>query len=368
MIIIQINTFGNHSTGNIACKNALELEQQGNKCYVAYARGTIPSNIKSYKIESKASVYLHGIFARLFDSCGFHSTIATIKLVKWIKRINPDIIHLHALHGYYINIRVLFKFLKKFNGKILWTQHDCWNFTGHCAYFYKADCDKWKKICYNCPLKKEFPKSYFDFSKRNFLLKKKIFTQLNRKTTKIIVPSNWLRMIVNDSFLNCYEIVVQYNQIDESIFKYTESDIKDRLQIKSKKIVLGVATCWDERKGLKDYLELSRILTDDYIIVLVGLSKEQILNINEYDNIIGLPKTNTLQELAELYSAADIYFSASNQETFGMTFLEAQKCGCKTIIGYNVSAIPEILNYVGGITIDFDENRVCNVAKIIKKC
>lgn len=365
MKIIQINTFSNGSTGKIAKKYAIDLEQQGNESYFAYARGQKVSDVKYYIIGNKLSVYFHGLMTRITDRCGYFSKRSTQKLVKWMKKIKPDVVYLHNLHGYYINFKILFEYLKESNINIVWTFHDCWPFTGHCSYFGDAKCDKWITTCDNCPLKGSYPKSFISNAKNNFLMKKEVFTSIDSNKMEIRVPSDWLRNLVNKSFFSKYSVITVPNTIDESIFCKRDSMFRKNNNLEKKKIVLGVANLWDDRKGLDDFIALSKALSDEYAIVIVGVSKNQIKK-NKKEKIHFIERTATQIELAEIYSSADVYFSPSRQETFGMTFLEAYKCGCKTIIGYNLTAIPEVLVKIGGKIINFDDDRIKNVQKIIE--
>ena len=367
MKVVQINTFGNRSTGKIACQFAKVFEKKGDECVVLYSRDKVSNDVKSVRFGSTLDVLMHGVLSRFFDSCGFHSKCVTRKMVKWLKNYKPDIAYIHTLHGYYINIPILFKYLKEANIKVVFVQHDCWNFTGHCAYFYKADCHKWENNCEHCPLKEEYPKSFFSRAKKNFLKKKSIFTSLDPKNVTVVSPSKWLDEQVRKSFLNIYKSEVIPNDFDKNIFKPTDGSFRKDHHLEDKRIILGVATTWDERKGLEDYLELSKIISDKYVIVLVGLNDKQIVKINNMhlSNVLALGRTKTQQELAHLYTTADVMYTASVQETFGMTIVEAASCGCKNIIGYNLSAISETLEQVHGVIIEYNDNRINNVYNAI---
>jgi putative colanic acid biosynthesis glycosyltransferase len=297
--------------GNIAIKNGWES-------YIAYGRPYKPSNSHTYKIESKCGVYIHGLITRIFDAHGKGSLIATKKLIKYIKTIKPDIIHLHHLHGYYINIRILFDYLSSSNIPVVWTFHDCWSFTGHCAYFDYVDCNKWQTECYNCPQKKEYPASYlFDRSKRNYMEKKRLFTSVPQMT--IISVSKWLDEKVSRSFFKGITHKVIYNGIDTNIFKPSSngSQIRNKYEIDKSFLILGVASPWSKRKGLDDFIKLSYSLNQNEKILLIGLNDKQIQSLPK--NIIGLKKTENKQELADLYSAADVYINLSVSISYAKT-------------------------------------------------
>ena len=275
--------------------------------------------------------------ARLFDSAGFESKIATKKFIKWIDKFNPDLIHIHNLHGYYINIELLFEYLKTKNYEIKWTFHDCWAFTGHCSYFDYIGCNRWENQCLDCPQKKEYPKSFFlDNSKKNYNMKKKCFCGLKNLT--IITPSNWLKNLIKKSFLKEYKVEVQYNTIDTNIFKKRQSKFKEINGIKDKKIVLGVANIWEKRKGLQDLIELSKLLPEEFLVIIVGLDEQQLKSLPK--NILGIKRTKNAIELAEIYSAAFVYVNTTYEDNYPTTNLEAIACGIP-VLTYNTGGSVE---------------------------
>ena len=324
MKVLEINSVCNGSTGKIACDLARKLIKDGHECKIAYGRGNPPKEIPSIKIGSRASVFFHGLKARLFDKSGFGSAFATKKLIKEIEIFNPDIIHLHNIHGYYIDVKLLFNYLKQSKKKVIWTLHDCWSFTGHCCYFDYAKCDKWKTECSKCKSKNDYPKSLISKAKINFYLKKEIFNSLDKNQLILVTPSLWLKKLVNQSYLNQYQTIVINNGIDTSIFKYTDSDIKKRFNLENKKIILGVASVWDRRKGLTDFIELSTKLNDEYKIVLIGLKKEQIKKLPA--NIIGINRTDNIRELVQWYSAANVFLNPTYEDNYPTVLLEAISC------------------------------------------
>ncbi len=349
--ILMINVVcGAGSTGRICTDLATELEKRGHEVKIAYGRGAVPEKYKKYavRIGSEFDVRLHAIKARLFDAAGFGSRRATERFIEWVKEYDPDIIHLHNIHGYYINIEVLFRYLRSCGKKIVWTLHDCWPFTGHCAYFTTAKCEKWKDGCNKCPEKRSYPSSCFiDNSKQNYRRKKVAFTGIKDMT--LIMPSQWLAGLVKQSFLREYPIEVHYNTINRDIFKPTPSNFRKTHGLNGKIVILGVAQGWSKRKGLQDFIELSRMLDDNYAIVLVGLTQKQIDNLPK--NIIGLKRTENLEELASIYTMADVFVNPSKEETFGLTTIEAEACGTKAIV-YKGTACEEIVNKFGGMAAD----------------
>lgn len=344
--LVQINVVCNGSTGRIMTQIQQKAIQEGWIAYSFYGRGK-PANEHCYKIGNKLDVFWHAIITRIFDKHGHGSKRATINLIKKIEQINPDVIHLHNIHGYYINIEILFKYLKKCNKKIIWTLHDCWAFTGHCAYFTDVQCEKWKKKCENCIQKNNYPTSYFfNGAEREYKFKKDAFTSIPNLT--IITPSCWLSNLVQKSFLNEYEIKVVNNGIDLDTFKPTKTlNVRKKHNISdNKKIILGVAAKWDNRKGLDDFIKLAECINNETVIILVGLSEKQKKKLP--NNVIGIRRTENLEELANLYTAADVLYNPSKEETFSLVTIEAMACGTP-VIAYDNSAIKELINKENGI-------------------
>ena len=330
MKILMINVVcGIRSTGRICTDLADALTAQGHTVKIAYGREEVPDKYKKYahRIGTDFDVKLHGIRARLLDESGFGSKIATIRFIEWVKKFDPDVIHLHNIHGYYINIEVLFDYLRTCGKKIIWTLHDCWAFTGHSALCDGIGCEKWKNGCGNCPNLKEYPKSYKDYSKNNWLKKRKIFTRIPNLT--IVTPSKWLAGLVKRSFLKGYSVKVIHNGIDTSQFYPIKSDFRKRYNIEDKYVLLGVASSWNDMKGLSDYIKLAKILDDSYRIVLVGLSKEQLRSVPQ--NMICIERTNSTEELVQIYSASDVLLNLSYCENYPTVNLEAIACGTPVI-------------------------------------
>lgn len=359
MKIFQINTTINSgSTGRIAEDIGKTLISNSHESYIAYGRGNRSSNSKKIKIGGKVDIFLHGLKSSLLDRHGLGSKNATKKLIEDIEIIEPDIIHLHNIHGYYLNITVLFNYLKKIKKPVVWTFHDCWAFTGHCTYFDAVKCDKWKIECDKCPNLKAYPSSLFiDNSRNNFNLKKELFTTLSN--VHIVTPSKWLANYVNESFLMEHSVQTIHNGIDLSAFKPIHGlDVKNKPQIKTKKIILGIASIWDKRKGLLDFIALNKLINDDYQIVLVGLNKKQLKELPK--SIIGIERTESLKELAALYSAADVFVNPTYVDNFPTTNIESLACGTP-VITYNTGGSPEAIDdETGKIVEKGDVKGLCN--------
>lgn len=346
LFINSVAGFG--STGRIAAEKCRELMRDGHECVLAFGRDKANcEDIQTIQIGSALDYKIHGIRCRLLDDHGFGSRAATQRFLHWVRKYDPDVIWLHNIHGYYIHIGLLFDYLRTCGKKIIWTLHDCWAFTGHCAYFDFAGCQKWKTGCHNCPQKGSYPASIgLDNSCSNYEKKKQLFTGIPDLT--LTVPSYWLEKRVKQSFLRDYPVQVIYNTINREIFKPTAGDFREKHGLEGKIILLGVASVWDERKGLKDFLALSELLDNRYRIVLIGLTQEQISNLP--NGILGLPRTNSMEELAQAYTAADLFLNPSAEETFGMTAMEARACGTEAIV-YQDTACEEIVNQFGGLAV-----------------
>lgn len=332
---------GSGSTGRIAAAQCRELQSQGHECVLAYGRGkAMCPDVKTYPIGSAWSVRLHGVRSRFLDDIGAGSRTATQEFLKWVGGFDPDVIWLHNLHGYYINLELLFGYLRSCGKEIHWTLHDCWAFTGHCAYYDFAQCDRWKTGCHDCPEKHSYPKSVLrDNSAGNYEWKKRLFTGIENLSVR--VPSNWLKSQTAESFLREYPIEVVYNTVDRELFKPTSSDLRSKYALEGKKVVLGVANVWDMRKGLRDFLALEKRLSSDYQIVLIGLSAKQIKALPK--SILGLPRTDSVQQLAQWYSVADVYVNLTYEDNYPTTNLEAQSCGTPCITyrtGGSVESVP----------------------------
>ncbi len=350
--LIQINTVCNTSTGKLMGDIQKAAIKQGYRTLSIVGRRKPFSDMPCVKVGNIFSFGIHIFLTTVFDRQGFGSYFETQKIVKILKSENPDIIHLHNLHGYYLNLPVLFKYLTtEYKGKVFWTFHDCWALTGHCAYFTEARCKKWQRCCEKCPQKTEYPVSLFvDDSKMNYQKKKEMFTMLKHLT--IVVPSDWMKEITEQSFMKKYPIKVVNNGIDMNVFKYTvpSNSIYERYGIASnKKIIIGVASIWDKRKGLDDFIRLNGVISNEYQIVVVGLKKYQIRELPR--GMIGICHTESKEELAMLYSLAEVFLNPSQEESFSLVTAEALACGTPIIV-LSTSAVKEFVSGSNGIVLE----------------
>ena len=349
MRVLMINSVcGIRSTGRICTDLADILEKKGHEVKIAYGRDTVPEKYKKYvlKIGNKVSVYAHALKARIFDEAGFGSKSATRKFIKKIKEYDPDIIHLHNLHGYYLHLGEFFKFLKEYNKPILWSFYDCWAFTGHCAHFDFNACGQWKQGCTKCKFKQEYPTSLLSKSAKNYQRKKALF--LNVPNLQIIVPSLWMQRMVRNSYMQKYPVHVFPNGIDINSFVPTKSDFRAKNDLEEKFVVLGVASFWTQMKGLDVFNRLAEDLDEgEFQIVLVGKADKETLS----PKILHISATNNIQELCALYTMANVFINPTLQETQGLTTVEAFACGTPAIV-YHSGGVAECVDDTCGLVVE----------------
>ncbi len=320
-----------------------------NQALVCYGRQCNErTNVNRYKIGGNVSLASHLLATRLFDAHGLASVHATKRLIKKLKEFQPDIVNLHNIHGYYVNYKLLFEYFKEENIPVVWTFHDCWPFTGHCAYFDLVGCEKWKTQCENCPQIKSYPTSLVDNSKRNYDLRKKIFAGISKQLT-IVTPSAWLGNLVKESFLKDCNVEVINNGIDLNIFKPTPGTFKQEHGIDNKKMVLALASEWTVRKGFEDIKYVGTHLPDDYKLVIVGLEEEQLAEVPS--DIIAITRTDNSQQLIEIYSEADVFVNASVEDNFPTVILESLACGTP-VVTYDTGGCREQVDITNGVLVE----------------
>ena len=347
--LLQINTTLNcGSTGRIAEQIAIKAKEHGWDCYHAYGGRYVGKSLfQAIQVSPKYDNYLHALLGEYLGRHGLGSTLSTKRFVEIIKGLNPDVIHLHNIHGYYINYKVLFEFLKTAGIPVVWTLHDCWPFTGHCTHFDNVKCEKWKIECGNCPIQMAQYKSRFiDRSKKNYLLKKSLYAQLNNLT--IVPVLHWLEGLVEQSILKHFPVRVIHNGIDLNVFKPTVNTIRERFGIPENKLfVLGVLGSGFVEKGKEEFIEMSK--KNDLQIMLVGLTDDEKKGLP--DSIILVGRTSSQTELAEFYSAADVMLNPTYNDTFPTINIESIACGTP-VITYRTGGSPEILDEHTGIVVE----------------
>jgi glycosyltransferase involved in cell wall biosynthesis len=340
--VLQINSCINSgSTGRIAEQIGELILRHGGESYIAYARNESDSKSEKIKIGSDFDVYRHVMATRLLDRHGLSSRQATKELIGRIRDFQPDIIHLHNIHGYFLNYKILFRYLQSSAIPVVWTLHDCWAFTGHCAYFTATGCDKWQSGCFRCPQKKVYPKSLLlDRSSKNYRDKKEHFTSVGNI---VFVPvSDWLAELISRSYLSKYPLKRIYNGIDTLVFfpKNNKEAVYYRYRITADFLIVGVAAIWSPQKGLDDFIRLYEQIPANYKILLTGLSEEQAQAIP--DGIISIPRTESLSLLVDIYSAADLFINPTREDNFPTVNLEALACGTP-VATYRTGGAPEAL-------------------------
>ena len=346
-VLFQINSSCNRgSTGRIAELIGRKAKEIGLECYIAYGRHFLPTELHPIKIGNTFYNGVHMAASRIMDNHGLLSIEPTKQLVSEMKAIKPDIVHLHNIHGYYINYKILFEYLIEANMPVVWTLHDCWPFTGHCCHFEFVGCDRWKTGCYKCPGLSVYPKSHLmDKSRRNYALKKELFTGIIERLT-IVPVSEWLEGLVKKSFLKDANIETIHNGVDTTVFRVMEE--RSPKLPEGKKIVLAVASVWDSKKGYDDLSKISKKLPEDYQMVVVGLSAKQVKALPP--SIIGIERTDSVDQLASIYSTADVYINPTYEDNFPTTNLEALACGTP-VITYSTGGSAEAINAETGASV-----------------
>lgn len=356
--LVLVNTSINSgSTGRIAEEIGLAAQNSGFNIWAAYGRTNNHSLLNTIKIGSQLDFYRHTLKSRLFDRHGFSSEKATKRFIEELRLIKPDIINLHNIHGYYLNLPILFNYLRETNIPVVWTFHDCWPMTGHCSYFDRYECEKWKSECRDCPNLGGYPTSlWIDNSPKNFKEKKELFTTIDNLT--IVTPCQWMANIVRNSFLGDKRIEIIYNGVNLEVFKpATKEEIENlraSLGIGNKKIFLGVASIWDNRKGLQDFIRMSSYLNEDELVVLVGLNEKQIASLPH--NIKGIKRTENVSQLSSAYSAASAFLNPTYVDNFPTTNIEALACGTP-VITYDTGGSPEAVDEITGVIVEKEEYR-----------
>lgn len=347
MKIVQINaTCGAGSTGKICLAISELLAKKGVENYILYASGssTYPLSIC---YQGKWYTKLQALFARIFGNYGFGAFLSTKKLLKCLDKIKPDIVHLHNLHSHNCNLEALFSYLKKKRIKVFWTFHDCWAFTGYCMHFDMIGCDKWMTECRACPQKKRYS-WFWDKSQSLYRRKKKMFSDMD---ITVITPSKWLADLAKKSFFKGHAVKVIHNGIDLEVFRPVSSNFREEHGIaKNKKVLLGVAFKWSEKKGLDVFLDLfKRLDAEEYQIVLVGI--DDTVDKQLPQGIISIHRTQNQRELAEIYTAADLFVNPTREDTFPTVNLEALACGTP-VLTFRTGGSPEMITDACGIVVE----------------
>lgn len=350
MVVVQINfscLWG--STGKICDAVSKLLTEKNIDNYIFYIYGNNPENKKNYiKYGNFVYTKFQALKSKVFGNYGFNSSASTKWLIKQLDHIKPDIVHIHNIHGHDCNFEELFSYLRKKKIKVYYTFHDCWTFTGYCPHFTMAKCDKWLTSCNTCVLRKRYS-WFFDKSTQNYERKKAALQNLD---LTIITPSRWLADLVKQSFLKDYPVEVINNGIDLDVFKPRESDFRKKYNFENKKIVLGVSLGWTKQKGIDVFVELARRLPDSYKIVLVGTDDK--IDKDLPDSILSIHQTQNQQELAEIYTTADVFVNPTREENYPTVNMEAIACGTP-VITFRTGGSPEMIDDSCGSVVECDD-------------
>lgn len=338
MKVLFVNSVCDYgSTGKIVRDLANGLKKQGHDVLICYGRHQAKDDTDTFYIGDKVATYNHVLMTRLFNRHGLHSNRATRKLIQKIETYQPDIIHLHNIHGYYLNVKMLFDALKNYDGKIYWTFHDCWPISGSSAYFDYNGCKKWDEGCVECNSTRDYPEALFiKRQKQNFKWKKQSFSGFTNLT--LITPSAWLKDLLAQSFLAGYPCEVIHNGINTQLFKPTE-DAKLTEKYQNKRVILGVASIWEQRKGLEDFIKLNAMISDEEKIVLIGLSEEQLKTLPA--SMDGVLRTDSAEQLAAYYTLAHRFLNPTYEDNYPTTNVEALCCHTP-IIAYDTGGNKEV--------------------------
>lgn len=351
MKVLQINTvYGWGSTGKITKGLHDVCVERGIECKSAHRFVESRKYEDTITVSSWLDTHVHNRIAKYTFGGGRFSYFYTKAFLRKVKKYNPDLIHLHNLHDNYINIGLLFKFIKKNNIRVVWTLHDCWAFTGGCPHFTLAKCDKWRNGCENCPQYNVYIQKYADIVRHMWKFKKECFGGV--KNLEIVTPSKWLAGLVRESFLSEYNLNVVYNGIDTSVFRPVESDFRKKYNCEDKYIVLGVSFYWNNPKGLDVFIRLAGSLGDKYKVVLVGTSDD--IDDMLPDNVLSIHRTESQKALAEIYTASNVFVNPTREEVLGLVNIEANACGTP-VVTFNTGGSPECINEKSGIVVPCDD-------------
>ena len=343
--LLQINPVVRESTstGKIMREIGQTAISAGWESYIAYSRardGVPPHSSKLVPVGSRLDLFFHFLATRLFDAHGLASRRATRKLIARIREIDPDIIQIHNIHGYFLNYPLLCEYLSRCGKPVVWTVHDCWLYTGHCYHYASAGCDRWQTACHDCPCRRNFPASYLlDRSRRNFQLKKKLFTAIPQLT--LVVVSDWMKRELSRSFLSGVDCRTIHNGIDTTVF-FPKGGRASSIYY------LAVASIWLPEKGLGDLAALSALLSPEEKLVVVGkMTRSERHSLPK--DVVTLGRTADVDSLVALYSGATALVNPTWQDNYPTVNLEAIACGTPVVTYRTGGSVESIVPETGRI-------------------
>lgn len=368
--LLQINPVlrRNTSTGRIVQEIGELAMAHGWESYIAYSRGRdgmMPCKSQTVPVGGKMSVAWHGLMTRLFDRHGLASEQATRELVERMEDLQPDVIHLHNIHGYFLHYPTLFRYLAGIKIPVVWTIHDCWAYTGHCYYYSFAGCQKWKSGCGNCPQRRLFPTSWWkDRSAQNFADKRAAFTSLPKGRLTVVPVSGWMKDEMLQSFMGKCRFKVIHNGINLGVFApYDDDEIRYKYHIYQEHVLLAVASIWCREKGWDDLMRLAAMLRKDEVLVMVGVTEEQRRQLPK--NVVGICRTDNVDELAQLYSLAEVFLNPTWQDNYPTVNLEAIACGTPVVTYHTGGSIEAVTSRTGMVVEQGDVEAMLDAARTI---
>lgn len=355
MKVLHINAvYGHGSTGVIVRDIEHLCEQSGIECYVASPDSKVRESIRGYVMGNTLDHKVHALMSRIHGKQAYFSHIPTKNLLRWMDKVRPDIVHLHNLHSNYINLNMLLDYLAQNDIRTIITLHDCWFYTGGCFHYASAGCNGWLRKCGICPKGKSDPTAIFSKKTAQILSdRKKRLLSIPRLTVTGV--SDWISNEARKTFLSNCKIVTIHNGVDLTVFKPTPSDLRKRLNLEGKYVILGPASKWLQPINREVLDKFTELMQPDEILLLFGTTRGNIIlpsNVRTYSY------TKDRAELAALYTMADVFANTTREDSLSLINVEAQACGTP-VVTFDATGPKETvdgnnsLNAIVGNTVDF---------------
>lgn len=341
MKVVQINAiYGSKSTGTIMREIQSCCEANGIEGYVAYSIADRPDAEvpRGYRIGNPLTAKWHAFISRVIGKQAYANRISTWRFLRWLDKVNPDIVHLHNLHSNYIQLNMLLHYLAKHDIATVVTMHDCWYFTGGCVHYTSVGCHRWKNGCGRCPMWKQIPSYCFDRT-QSVLRDRKVYLSAIPRLT-MVGASDWIANEMKQSLLKDLNIIFIHNGFDLDVFAPTPSNKRKELGIENKFVILGPASKWllpINKPTLEHFISW---MSDDMVLVLFGCTQ---INVALPSNVVQIGYTKSPKEMAEFYSMADVLVNCSREDTLSSLNLECQACGTP-VVTYDATGSKETVN------------------------